>query len=402
MNAIAPITDTKAPISELIEDIKIIDVDTHLSEPHDLWTKRAPASLKHLVPRVALREGKPTWIMGEDKLLSGIGACPVSVVRHDETKIRTLDWMQWGIQDTHPGAYDPGERLQVMDRSGIFAQIVYPNVLGFGGQRGWDADEKLRIAAIEIFNDAMAEMQQGSGGRLYPMALLPWWDVKLAAGEARRVHGMGLRGVIIHSDPQEKGLPDLAEPHWDPLWETCAGLNLPVNFHIGASESAKAWLGNSGWPSKSQDVQFAISSSMLFFGNARVMANIIMSGILDRHPTIKFVSVESGIGWIPMLLETLEYQLAENAGVHKFELTPTELFERNMYACFWFERRNIADSVRQVGVNNVMFETDFPHPTCLYPEPLQQAASGLAKIDKATRRKILSENAANLYNIPLD
>ena len=141
---------------------------------------------------------------------------------------------------------------------------------------------------------------------------------------------------------------------------------------------------------------------MLFFGNARVMSNILLSGILDRHPTIKFVSVESGLGWIPFLLETLEYQLAENAATTKFSLTPREYFLRNMYASFWFESRNLADSVRQVGVDNVMFETDFPHPTCLYPAPMEQAAQGLAQLDQASRRKILSENAAKLYRIPIN
>jgi predicted TIM-barrel fold metal-dependent hydrolase len=140
---------------------------------------------------------------------------------------------------------------------------------------------------------------------------------------------------------------------------------------------------------------------MLFFGNARVMANILLSGILDRHPTIKFVSVESGIGWVPFLLETIEYQLAENAAGRKFALTPAEYFERNVWASFWFERRNIADTIRQLGADKVMFETDFPHPTCLFPDPLGYAASGLAALTPETRRKVLSDNAAKLYNIPV-
>jgi predicted TIM-barrel fold metal-dependent hydrolase len=136
---------------------------------------------------------------------------------------------------------------------------------------------------------------------------------------------MGLRGVNINSDPHgHPGVPDLATEHWNPLWETCAGLDLPINFHIGASDDSMAWFGSSFWPSEPEDVRFAIGSSMLFFGNARVMANILLSGILDRYPTLKFVSVESGIGWVPFLLETIEYQLSENAAGRKYDLTPTE------------------------------------------------------------------------------
>jgi len=394
-------TYTAAETNALIEGIKIIDADTHLSEPHDLWTSRAPARLKDRVPRVKFVDGVRKWVIDDDMPLSA-GASPISVIHKDGSKSRSLEFFNYQIEDVHAGAYDTAARLKVMDETNIFAQIVYPNVLGFGGQNAGKVDAELRVASIEIFNDAMAELQAGSSGRIFPMALLPWWDVKQSVRETERAKAMGLRGVNINSDPHlQKGIPDLADPHWDPLWETCAGLDMPVNFHIGASDSAMDWFGSSFWPSESWDVRFVIGSSMLFFGNARVMANILMSGILDRHPTIKFVSVESGIGWIPFLLETLEYQLAENAAGTKFALTPAEYFARNVYSSFWFERRNIADSIRQVGVDNVMFETDFPHPTCLYPDPLQHAASGLATLDMESRRKILSGNAARLYNIPL-
>jgi len=388
-------------VADLIAGIKIIDADTHLSEPHDLWTSRAPASLKDRVPRVKIVDGKRRWVIDDNIPLSD-GASPISVIRKDGSKSRSLEFFGFQIEDVHAGAYNTKARLQVMDETNIFAQIVYPNVLGFGGQNAVKVDAALRIASIQIFNDAMADIQAESGGRIFPMALLPWWDLDQSVKETERVKALGLRGVNINSDPHGlPGTPDLASKHWDQLWETCAGLDMPVNFHIGASDSAMAWYGSSFWPSEPPEIQFAIGSSMLFFGNARVMANILLSGILDRHPTIKFVSVESGIGWIPFLLETIEYQLQENAASRKFSLTPWEYFERNVWSSFWFERRNIADSIRQVGPDKVMFETDFPHPTCLFPDPLGHAASGLATLTPETRRKVLSGNAAKLYNIPV-
>ncbi|HTJ65024.1 MAG TPA: amidohydrolase family protein, partial [Alphaproteobacteria bacterium] len=347
-----------ASVSDLIAGIKIIDADTHLSEPHDLWTSRAPARLKDKVPRVKISDGKRRWVIDDDIPLSD-GASPISVIRKDGSKSRSLEFFGWQIEDVHAGAYNTQARLKVMDETNIFAQIVYPNVLGFGGQNATKVDQELRIASIQIFNDAMAEIQAESKGRIFPMALLPWWDVDASAKETERCKAMGLRGVNINSDPHNlPGTPDLTSTHWDKLWETCAGIDMPVNFHIGASDSAIAWYGTSFWPGQPQDIQFAIGSSMLFFGNARVMANILLSGILDRHPTIKFVSVESGIGWIPFLLETIEYQLAENAAGRKFSLTPSEYFDRNVWSSFWFERRNIADTIRQVGADKVMFETD--------------------------------------------
>ena len=85
-----------------------------------------------------------------------------------------------------------------------------------------------------IFNDAMAEFQETSGRRMFPMALLPWWDIDAAVAEVARAHALGLRGVNTNADPQNDGCPDLADRHWDPLWEACADLAMPVNFHIGA------------------------------------------------------------------------------------------------------------------------------------------------------------------------
>jgi uncharacterized protein len=389
-------------VQELIGGIKVIDADTHLSEPHDLWTSRAPARLKDKVPRVKTVNGVRRWVIDSDTPLTE-GGSPISVVRKDGSKSRSLEFFGWQIEDVHAGSYELAARLKVMDQTGIFAQIVYPNVLGFGGQNATKVDRELRVASIAIFNDAMAEMQAESNGRIFPMALLPWWDAEASAKEAERCKSMGLRGVNINSDPHNHaGTPDLTNKHWDRLWETCAAIDMPVNFHIGASDSALAWFGTSFWPGHPQDVQFAIGSSMLFFGNARVMANILLSGILDRHPKIKFVSVESGIGWIPFLLETLEYQLLENAAGRSFSLTPAEYFARNMWSSFWFERRNVARSISQVGVDKVMFETDFPHPTCLFPDPLQHAAPGLAELTPEVRKKVLSTNAAALYRIPLN
>ncbi len=176
---------------------------------------------------------------GDDRSRSASdGASPISVIRKDGSKSRSLEFFNWQIEDVHAGAYNTQARLKVMDETNIFAQIVYPNILGFGGQNATKVDPELRLASIQIFNDAMAEMQAESNGRIFPMALLPWWDVEASAKETERSKAMGLRGVNINSDPHNlPGTPDLTSTHWDRLWETCAGIDMPVNFHIGASRS---------------------------------------------------------------------------------------------------------------------------------------------------------------------
>jgi predicted TIM-barrel fold metal-dependent hydrolase len=137
---------------------------------------------------------------------------------------------------------------------------------------------------------------------------------------------------------------------------------------------------------------------MMFMTNIRVLINIIMSRFLEHFPTLRIVSVESGVGWIPTVLESLEYQNAENWLHHK--VSPTEIFQRQIYLCAWFERRHFAAHARMVGIDNVLFETDFPHPTCVYPDALDTFAETAAQFSPEERRKVFGGNAARVYNLP--
>ena len=128
---------------------------------------------------------------------------------------------------------------------------------------------------------------------------------------------------------------------------------------------------------------------------------MICSGMLDRYPELKIVSVESGTGWVPFILEALDYEMDENAPQAKaaLSLLPSEYFKRQIYATTWFEHRNLAALIDSVGEDNIMFETDFPHPTCLYPDPLKTADHNLADLSETVQRKVLGENAAKLYHL---
>jgi uncharacterized protein len=380
-------------------DLRVIDVDTHITEPHDLWTSRATTAMRERVPRVVDVDGVATWTVDGSTMRR---ASASSVVHRDGSRCRGTAFIEWTFEDAHLAAYDVPTRLDVMDEMGIWAQVVYPNVAGFGGQRFASIDDPiLKSLCASLYNDAMVEMQEESSARIFPMALLPWWDVDASVAEAERASSAGLRGVNMTSDPQQGGAPDLNSRAWDPLWELCADQGLPVNFHIGASEMSASWFGTSPWPSVGDEQKLAIGSSMMYLTNARVLSNLIISGVLERHPRLKFVSVESGIGWIPFMLEALEHQLGETApgALDYLTLSPLEYFRRQLYACFWFEKSDIAHTIDLLGADNVLFETDFPHPTCLYPNSLAAMEERLAPLSADARRKVLQDNAASLYRI---
>ena len=384
-----------------LDPVKVIDADTHLTERHDLWTSRAPAGMRDRMPHVAQVDGQATWVV-EGEVLGRAGAG--GVVDKDNHKGRSFEALyEWEIDRIHEAAYDPVARVELMDETGIWAQIIFPNVVGLGGQNIAEAvkDVPFRLRCLQIYNDANAEMQANAGNRLLPMAILPAWDVDACVAEAQRAKTLGMRGVNITSDPQDQGGPDLANRAWDPLWEVCADLELPVHFHIGASLTTMTFFGNYPWPSHDDDTQLAIGGTLLFIGNGRVVVNIICSGMLDRYPGLKVVSVESGAGWVPFILEALDYEMAENAPRlrEQLSLSPSEFFKRQIYATMWFERTDLRALVGAVGEDNILFETDFPHPTCLYPDPVASANDNMRELSVTARNKILGGNAARLYHL---
>jgi uncharacterized protein len=389
-------------MAKLYDDVEVIDADTHFTEPPDLWTSRAPAAYKDRVLHIEQHNGVPTWVVDGVELGFAKGG---GVVDHDGGKIPFLDSADKGMDWVHPGAWDVNARLAVMDECGIHAQVLFPNVVGLGGHRlnTEVKDEALRLLCVEIYNDAMAQIQEESNRRFLPMPVMPAWDVDKCVKETERCAGLGLRGINMTSDPQDLASPDLANRGWDPFWEVCADLHMPVHFHIGSSNTAMDFYGNYFWESQDEYVKPAIGGAMLFLNSARVVINTVFAGIFDRFPALQMVAVESGVGWVPFILETMNYELLENAPQHAAELSklPSEYFRSNWHATFWFEEHqgDVQGLLDKVGDDRVLFETDFPHPTCLYPSPLETVADKMRALRPETRRRVMGENAARLYRL---
>ncbi len=372
-------------------DMPVIDVDTHYTEPANLWTDLAPAALKTRAPRVRQdKDGNQYWVVDEDMHLGTVGYC---VIRPDGSKDLGKTTLT-KLEEMHPGASDPLARLAVMDEHGITRQILYPNILGFAGSFVMNIkDVPLRNFCVQAYNEHAAGLQATSNGRLLPQALLPIWDMELTVTELIRCHeAYGLTGLVLTDSPELWQLPTLSESYWDPLWREAQDRGLPVNFHIGGGAS----IGNL-WAGMDEPTAIAAMSSLADITNMRCIVNLVFSGLLDRYPALKFVSVESGMGWIPFLLELMTYQVGQN-GVGHLALTPLEYFRRQIYASYWFET-DIANAVDKLGPDNLMFETDFPHPACLYPSVRDQVERSLGGLPESVQRKVLYETAARVYQV---
>ena len=290
-------------------------------------------------------------------------------------------------------------RIAEMDADGVAAEVLFPQASGFGGGPfvTTEGDPELRLACIRAYNDYLAEEWAGASPRFVAQCLLPMWDVEEAVREARRARSLGHRAVVWTAAPQSHGFPHLNDAHWDPLWSTLQELAMPVALHIGSAKtSVDLWEGY-GFFSR-----LAMVSVNAISGNLQLIANLLFSGILERFPELRFLSVESGLGWVPYLLETADHQYeVQHLWDEGMSMRPSEYFRRQIYVNFWFERSGI-ELRHMIGLDNIMWEADFPHPTSTYPHSRKAIETSLAGVPPEQQRKLLQSNAERVFGIAVD
>ena len=223
---------------------------------------------------------------------------------------------------------------------------------------------------------------------------------------ARQPGGWRPRGTLVYLACADEeaggglGAGHVCERHWDALWSVAQEAGLPVHFHIGSGDTASSFTPVR-IAAHGSAATYAYTSVEMFLKNGLQVADLLTSGVLPRFPELRFVSVESGIGWIPFVLEAVDHSYLEARPhrVSEWDLLPSEYFRRQVYACYWFETVAPAKLLDDISVDNVLFETDFPHPTCLYGDVRARIDASLAHASEAARRKILWENAARLYRV---
>ncbi len=390
---------------DFFDEYRVIDVDTHVTEPTDDWTSRDASKWKDRVPRIERMGEIDIWVVdGKPTLPPGI----VTIAGYDG---RPPDEFPPTYDDFDRAGYDAEARIAHMDREGIYAQVLYPNVGGFGSQAFLGMkDPELMLACVQAYNDFLSDWSSIAPERLLPVTALPFWDADASVAEIQRCAAKGHRSVLFPSQPQDFGMPALGNEHWDRVWATAQEAKLPISFHIGSQE----WLGASdGNPMNDSSgiglkAHFARLSALAFVGNSLGISEIICGGVCHRFPELDFVSVESGVGWIPGLIEALDWQW-HNVGVGiehpEYDLLPSEYFRRQVYACFWFEKEQLKRTA-ELYPDNLLWETDFPHPTSMSPGPATPAQpprvyaqEALGDLPKETVGKLLHGNAARVYHV---
>jgi uncharacterized protein len=375
---------------DLPMDIYPISTDDHAWEKPDTFTSRVPVTLRADCPHLEVLDDEHWWVYAGRRVRKvGTGA---AAMRDDRGAVRFFE-------EAPAAAYDAKARLETMDADGVAAEVLFPQASGFGGGPfvSTEGPPELRLASIRAYNDYLAEEWAGVSPRFVAQCLLPMWNVDLAATELVRAHALGHKAAVWTSAPQSHGFAHFNDRYWDPLWATLSELEMPVALHIGSAKAAgEAWEGYSAFS------RLAVVSVTAITSNVQAIANLLFSGVLERFPTLAFVSVESGLGWVPYLLETADHQYeAQHLWDEGMSMRPSEYFRRQVYVNFWFERSGI-ELRHMIGVDNILWEADFPHPTSTYPHSRKAIETSLSGVPAEEQQKLLQGNATRLFKIDFD
>jgi len=235
-----------------------------------------------------------------------------------------------------------------------------------------------------------------SGGRLIPLPLIPLWDADLAADEVRRNGARGCHAVCFSEIPPHLGLPSIHTGYWDPFFAACQETGTTVCMHIGSS---------SKMPATSGDAPVAVAAT-LSFGNAMAsLSDFLFSGVLVRFPTIQLAYSEGQIGWLPYILERADDVWTDHRAWAEVRdiipEPPSSYYRKHVFGCFFKDRHGL-ESLHRIGVDNVTFETDYPHTDSTWPDTKEIATKMVAGLPDETVYKIMRGNAIRMLSLDLD
>ncbi|MCU1428484.1 MAG: amidohydrolase 2 [Actinomycetia bacterium] len=290
---------------------------------------------------------------------------------------------------TNPGYYDGAERLKAMDRDGVDAEILYSEVSAFRHyglmREGWRE-------ASEAFNRVMADFASADPKRLVPAYQVPLLDIDFAVKQVEALAAQGARAVHIPTFPSEVGLPEYHDERYDPLWATIAEADMSISQHLGLVASLFELLRRDPTPQK------AIFTSQPCLRLAETIGFWILPGVLARFPGLKIVLVEPSLGWVPFYLDVIDSMAAGPYDFPALDDKPSSYFHRQMYLTFVDDARGL-EHRHELGVDRIMWSTDFPHPATSWPNSRAVVEKNFAGIPEDEKDLIVAGNAARLYGV---
>jgi uncharacterized protein len=292
---------------------------------------------------------------------------------------------------TRPGYGDPVERLRDMDADGVEAEVIYSEVSAFRylADLAEGASE-----ATRAFNDVLTWFSEADPKRLVVTYQIPIHDIDAAVAEVNRVAGLGARSLQLPVFPPEFGLADYYHERYGPLFGAIQETGLPICCHIGLNTGLDDLNRRDPTPQK------GIMVPMTPLTSAEALGMWIMGGVFERFPDLKVVFVEPGLGWVSWWVQTVDDMvLRQGYDFPAIKELPSYYFHRNVHLTFIEEPDGVQLLRHRLGVENLLWSTDYPHPVTSWPNSRQVVDEQFAGVPADERELMLSGNAARVWNL---
>ena len=370
---------------------RVISSDDHVFEPADLWTSRVEAKFRDRAPHVVHRaEDDTDWWMCDGLIgaSGGSGGSQMGMRFEAPEKMSFADSMD----NVRPGAYIPEARIADMDADGIDVALLYPSqgLLLYG-----HPDSELLTALCHAYNSWLSEFCSAFPDRLKGIAMLDIDDVQSGIREMERCAKLGLVGAMISVYPTEQKSYD--RPMYEPLWAAAQDLDLPPSLHLATNRPGSGYIDEGTLETIDYPALVNVDHWVRMS-----LARLILSGVFERYPKLQVGSIEQEVSWASHFLERLDYTYTQRPqhGAYRFteDMLPSDYFHRNVFISFQEDALGIRDR-QLIGIDNLLWGSDYPHPECTFPRSQQILDEILSECSEEERAKIVGGNTARIYHL---
>ena len=378
-------------MARTLERTLVLSSDSHVFEPPDLWTTRIDAAYRDRAPRMQRVDGVDQLVIEDGRFLSGIGLISNAGARFEAPETISGSGR---FEDVHKGGYDPDQHLRDMRLDGVAGEVLYPSQGLFYFKV---PDPGLTSAIFRAYNDWLAEFCSADPARLKGIAMLNLDDVAEGVRELERAAQLGFAGAMIAEYPLEDRRYD--QPEYEPLWAAAAALEMPLSLHTATRRQGK--IRGAG----ERTLRDASSRSTKAFYPAMSLCDMIFSGVFERHPRLTLAIVEFELSWAPHILASMDYTYRERheEAIHRFknDMTPSDFFHRNVVLSF--QEDAVGIRLRDtIGVDNMMWGSDYPHSESTFPRSREILAEILAGVPDDEQARIVGGNTARVYRFDVE
>jgi predicted TIM-barrel fold metal-dependent hydrolase len=378
---------------------RIVDADTHILEPPDIWKKHLPAKYQKYAPKLRRdHEGGDAWDHGTGSL------DPIGLVTTPGKRFEDFKWFGVKYSEARKACYNGPARIKDMDIEGVDAIVTFPPERTIFRWLG-NPDPDVSLAGIDAYNEfAFDEFAAADRTRIFPMYQIPSLGLDTAVRYVKKASKAGARGVLLGTWPNgSDGITD----EDDKFWAACVEHRLPVHVHIMLESRDALLKQQSGTQSATTGLQAiaarkrAIASyAGVFTRVTPIVSQFAFSGVFDRFPELQVVFVEIGVGWIPHFLEMMDDRYWRNRNWVGFDIKqpPSYYWHSNMAATFMHDHSGIALR-HAVGVNNMMWSTDNPHHGNDWPYARKIISEMMHTVDPVERHQLVAGNAMRIYRL---